>query len=93
MNSLDLKAGDFLLALREMNASTGRIPDYQSYGTSVQSFRGVREILSYTSPDNERSQAVRAKLNLVRDPARDFMTPTPSVEQWQGLVWVVPSRA
>jgi len=53
---------------------------------------GRREILSYTSPDNERSQAVMARLNLVRDPARDFVTPTPSGEPWQGLVWVVPSR-
>jgi hypothetical protein len=33
-----------------------------------------------------------AKLNLVRDPARDFMMLTPSGGQWQGLVWVVPSR-
>jgi len=53
---------------------------------------GLREILSYTSPHNVRSQAVMAKLNLFRDPARDFMMLTPSGEQWQGLVWVVPSR-
>ena len=53
---------------------------------------GLSEILSYTSPDNERSQAVMARLNLVRDPVRDFMTQTPRGEQWQGLVWVVPSR-
>jgi RimJ/RimL family protein N-acetyltransferase len=53
---------------------------------------GLRKILSYTSPDNERSQAVMAKLNLVRDPSRDFMTLTPSGEQWQGLVWAVPPR-
>ena len=30
-----------------------------------------------------------AKLNLVRDPARDFITLIPSGEQWQGLIWVV----
>ncbi len=53
---------------------------------------GLSEIISYTSLDNERSQAVMAKLNLVRDPTRDFMMLTPSGEQWQGLVWVVPSR-
>jgi RimJ/RimL family protein N-acetyltransferase len=53
---------------------------------------GLSEIISYTSPNNERSQAVMAKLNLVRDPARDFMMLTPSGGQWQGLVWVVPSR-
>ena len=53
---------------------------------------GLGEILSYTSPDNERSRAVMARLNLVRDPARDFTTRTPSGEPWQGLVWVVPSQ-
>jgi RimJ/RimL family protein N-acetyltransferase len=52
---------------------------------------GLREILSYTSPDNERSQAVMARLNLARDPARDFVTPRSSGEPWQGMVWVVPS--
>jgi Acetyltransferase (GNAT) domain len=53
---------------------------------------GLSEILSYTSPDNERSQAVMVKLNFVREPARDFMMPSPSAERWQGLIWVVPSR-
>jgi RimJ/RimL family protein N-acetyltransferase len=52
---------------------------------------GLSEILSYTSPDNERSQAVMAKLNLFRDPSRDFVTRTSSRGRWQGLVWVVPS--
>ena len=49
------------------------------------------EILSYTSLDNRRSQAVMAKLNLVRDPSRDFVMRTSSGGQWHGLVWVVPS--
>lgn len=53
---------------------------------------GHREILSYTSPDNKRSQGVMARLNLVRDPARDFTTPTPRGELWQGWVWIVPAR-
>jgi RimJ/RimL family protein N-acetyltransferase len=53
---------------------------------------GLSEILSYTSADNVRSQAVMARINLVRDPARDFVTLTPNGERWQGLVWVVPSR-
>ena len=53
---------------------------------------GLDEILSYTSPHNERSQAVMAKLNLVRDPTRDFIVLTPRGEKWQGLVWVAPSR-
>jgi RimJ/RimL family protein N-acetyltransferase len=51
---------------------------------------GLSGIVSYTSPDNRRSQAVMAKLGLVRDPARDFMIPIPSGELWQ--VWVVPPR-
>jgi RimJ/RimL family protein N-acetyltransferase len=53
---------------------------------------GLTEILSYTSRNNERSQAVMARLNLVRDPNRDFVTLTQSGEHWQGLVWVVPPR-
>jgi RimJ/RimL family protein N-acetyltransferase len=50
---------------------------------------GLREIVSYTSPDNKRSQAVMARLGLVRDPARDFVTLTRRGEPWQGLVWVL----
>ncbi len=41
------------------------------------------EILSYTSADNLRSQAVMARLGLRREPARDFTTGS-----WRGLVWV-----
>jgi RimJ/RimL family protein N-acetyltransferase len=41
------------------------------------------EVLSYTAPDNRRSQAVMARLNLERDPARDF-----SFDGWHGLVWI-----
>ena len=53
---------------------------------------GLHEIVSYTSPDNIRSQAVMTKLNLIRDPARDFVTRTVRGEAWRGLVWAVPSR-
>jgi RimJ/RimL family protein N-acetyltransferase len=53
---------------------------------------GLTETLSYTSPDNQRSQAVMARLKLVRDPARDFTMRTQSGELWRGLVWVVPYR-
>lgn len=52
---------------------------------------GLSEILAYTSPDNKRSQAVMAKLNLVRDPVRDFTTVTPRGERWFGMVWFVSS--
>jgi RimJ/RimL family protein N-acetyltransferase len=50
---------------------------------------GLSEILAYTSPNNERSRAVMAKLHFVRDPARDFTIPAPNGDQWQGQVWVV----
>jgi RimJ/RimL family protein N-acetyltransferase len=53
---------------------------------------GLRDILSYTSSDNARSQAVMARLNLLRDPARDFATVTARGEPWHGMVWVVPSE-
>jgi len=54
--------------------------------------RDVRlsDIISYTSPDNRRSQAVMARLNLIRDPSRDFTLRTSTGQQWQGWVWVVP---
>ena len=45
---------------------------------------GLTEVISYTSPDNRRSQAVMARLGLQRDPARDFTLPG----GWHGLVWV-----
>jgi RimJ/RimL family protein N-acetyltransferase len=49
---------------------------------------GAREILSYTSRDNVRSQAVMNRLSLRRDPGRDFATRYSDVGEWQGLVWV-----
>ncbi|MES2033883.1 MAG: GNAT family N-acetyltransferase [Pseudomonadota bacterium] len=48
---------------------------------------GLTEILSYTAPDNLRSQAVMARLGLLRDPARDFKTTYDGVNAWHGLVW------
>ncbi|HAQ80547.1 GNAT family N-acetyltransferase [Bradyrhizobium viridifuturi] len=52
---------------------------------------GLRGIVSYTSADNARSQAVMARLDLVRDPARDFTTLSARGAPWRGLVWVVPT--
>lgn len=49
---------------------------------------GLKEIFSYTSPDNLRSQAVMARLNLRRDPSRDFATEYEGAGLWRGLVWV-----
>jgi RimJ/RimL family protein N-acetyltransferase len=45
------------------------------------------EVLSYTAPDNLRSQAVMERLNLRRDSARDFVAQYRTL-QWRGLVWV-----
>jgi len=49
---------------------------------------GLTEVLSYTSPDNIRSQRVMSRLNLQRDPSRDFLVNHPGMEPWHGLVWV-----
>lgn len=45
------------------------------------------EVLSYTAPDNARSQGVMRRLNLRRDHDRDFAVEVDGV-QWRGLVWV-----
>jgi RimJ/RimL family protein N-acetyltransferase len=56
----------------------------------------LTEVLAYTAPDNLRSQAVMARLSLLRDPSRDFCEPD-GVRVWNGLVWVAtpgaPSRS
>lgn len=49
---------------------------------------GLTEILSYTAPDNQRSQAVMARLGLQRDESRDFTASYDDVGTWTGLVWV-----
>ena len=49
---------------------------------------GLKEIVSYTSSDNLRSQAVMARLNLQRVPSRDFVAEYEGVGLWRGLVWV-----
>lgn len=43
---------------------------------------GLAEVLSYTAPDNLRSQAVMARLGLTRRPELDFED-----KGWAGLVW------
>lgn len=45
------------------------------------------EIVSYTAPENQRSQGVMARLKLKRDRARDFTARYPKGD-WSGLVWV-----
>lgn len=49
---------------------------------------GSGEIISYTSADNPRSQAVMARLGLRRDTRRDFTAEYEGVGWWHGLVWV-----
>lgn len=46
----------------------------------------LREVLAYTAPDNVRSRAVMKRLQLEREPARDF-TLHSDRGSWQGLVW------
>lgn len=53
---------------------------------------GLTEVLSYTAPDNLRSQAVMTRLSMTRDPSRDF-TATYDFGAWQGWVWVARSAA
>jgi RimJ/RimL family protein N-acetyltransferase len=49
---------------------------------------GFPEILAYTASDNLRSQAVMTRLQMRRDPSRDFVADYNSVKAWQGLMWV-----
>jgi RimJ/RimL family protein N-acetyltransferase len=48
---------------------------------------GWDEVLSYTAPDNLRSQAVMARLGLAREPHRDF-TADYDGTPWSSWVWV-----
>lgn len=48
---------------------------------------GFAEVLSYTAPDNLRSQAVMERLGLRRDTARDFV----AADGWTGWVWRTPT--
>ena len=49
---------------------------------------GLTEVLSYTAPDNVRSQWVMERLGLRRDPSCDFSAEYDQVGRWRGLVWV-----
>ena len=51
----------------------------------------LTEVLSYTSADNLRSQAVMAKAGLQRDPARDFIADFGRGD-WHGFMWVARPR-
>ena len=47
----------------------------------------LTEVLSFTAPDNVRSQALMRRLELRRDEDRDFTVDWDGVP-WRGLVWV-----
>lgn len=49
---------------------------------------GLIGVVAYTAPDNFRSQGVMARLNLYRDPSRDFTADYDGFPAWRGLVWV-----
>jgi RimJ/RimL family protein N-acetyltransferase len=48
---------------------------------------GLTEVVSFTAADNLRSQAVMARLNLIRDASRDFALHDERMGPWHGLVW------
>ena len=53
---------------------------------------GLRDIITYTAPDNLASAAVMKRLGYVRDPERDFSADYDTVEGiWHGHVWTVPN--
>lgn len=52
---------------------------------------GLAEVIAYTAPDNLRSQAVMRRLQLHRDPFRDFTADYDTIKDWRGLVWVARS--
>jgi RimJ/RimL family protein N-acetyltransferase len=54
---------------------------------------GLAEVVAYTAPDNLRSQAVMTRLQLERDPSRDFTADYDSAKAWRGLVWIARHAA
>lgn len=54
---------------------------------------GLTVILSYTSAENLRSQAVMRKLGLVRRPSLDFEQDVGNGRTFRGLIWVAESRS
>jgi len=51
----------------------------------------LKEVLTYTSADNYRSQAVMTRLNLQREPSLDYAEPQ-GAGMWHGMVWVARSE-
>jgi len=51
----------------------------------------LKEVLTYTSADNYRSQAVMTRLNLQREPSLDYAEPQ-GAGMWHVMVWVARSE-
>jgi len=47
----------------------------------------LESVLAYTAADNLRSQADMTRLQMRRDPSRDFTTDYATIKAWRGLVW------
>lgn len=53
---------------------------------------GLRDIITYTAPDNPASSAVMKRLGYIRAPERDFSARYSTVAGvWHGHVWSVPN--
>jgi RimJ/RimL family protein N-acetyltransferase len=48
---------------------------------------GLTEVIAYTAPENLKSQAVIARLQMQRDASRDFTADYDTVKAWRGSVW------
>ena len=53
---------------------------------------GLRDIITYTAPDNLASQAVMERLGYKREPKRDFSAVYDSIGERHGWVWLVPNE-
>lgn len=51
---------------------------------------GLTNIITYTAPENTRSQAVMERMKLRRVPSLDFSHEYEPGENWKGWVWVTP---
>jgi RimJ/RimL family protein N-acetyltransferase len=49
---------------------------------------GLAEVIAYTAQDNVRSQAVMDRLQMRREPSRDFTADFDLLKGWRGLVWI-----
>src|SRR6266550_6248886 len=47
---------------------------------------GLDAVIAYTAADNLRSQAVMTRLQMRRDPSRDFTADYATIKGWRGLV-------